>query len=186
MTRAGTLSLPLVRALRASEGRCYRHCDQGVRARTAATPLPGVFQVLACPSGVVSVAMYSEWSRRDASRSVAAFLRTRTRPASLVRATDLRLATRHGPELGPRAERLLERDPRRRPVRVVYWRVYPFQDAKGVDQRLFVCHRRAHTSPLFYAAPSEGGERACPGCAARAPRSSGARRRTAPQRARPS
>ena len=167
MSRPGSLPPVLVAALRAPEGKCYRHCERPARTRRLPSPLPGLWQVLACPSGVVSLTSYSEWTRRDPSSRALAFLRRHTMPASLVRPHDLRLASRHGPELGRRAEGRMARDPGRRPVRVVYWRVYPFRAADGKEHRLFVCYRRTHRGPVFYAAPTEEGAGACPACARR-------------------
>jgi len=167
VTRVGALPRLLRTALASPGGKCYRHCDGPIRTRRVPSGLPGVWQVRACPSGVVSVTTYSEWTRRNPTPDVRATLRRWTVPPSLVRAWDLRLATRHGPELGHPAERMLAKARPRRGVRVVYWRVYPFRGRDGTERRLFVCWRPAHPSPVFFAASPESGSRACPRCARR-------------------
>jgi hypothetical protein len=146
-------------------GKCYRHCDRPVRARLLPSRLPGVWAVRACPSGVVSVTSYTEWSRRDPTGSVRSVLRRWTVPPSRVRSRDLRLATRRGPELGRSAERLLAEERPPRPLRVVYWRVYPFAGRDGRERRLFVCTRRRHRDPVFYVADPTVPGRRCPACA---------------------
>ncbi len=165
MKGRGAVPLALARALRPPPGKCYHHCGRLVRATSIASPLPGRWQVYACPSGVVSVTSYVEWTRRDPSAAARAFLARRTIPATAVRARDLRLATRHGPELGRPVEQIL-RAAERRPMRVVYWRLYPFKARDGTERRLFVCLRRRHTGPVFFPASPTDGRARCPVCAA--------------------
>ena len=170
MTRAGALPSVLRSALASPGGSCYRHCDRPVRTRTIASTLPGLWLVRACPSGVVSVTVYAEWTRRDPTQAVRTTLRRWVLPASRVRTRDLRLATRHGPELGRRAERFLAVH-RGRPLRVVYWRLYPFRARDKTERRLFVCWRRTHRAPVFYVADPAVKESGCPVCRARDRRS---------------
>lgn len=169
---------PVVRAsLRPRTACCYRHCAKPVRGFPLAVPLPGTALIYACPGGVVSVTTYVERTEDDPTRALRAVLQTHCRPPRLVRAFDLRLATRHGPELGRNAERRLARDRPPRPVRVVYWRVYPFRDREGEELRVFVCRRHGDRGPVFYpyAATAVRGE--CPVCrAARAACETRARR----------
>jgi hypothetical protein len=167
MTPSGTLPPVLRSALAWPGGRCFRHCDRPVRFHRLASRLPGSWVVGACPSGVVSVARYAEWTGRDPSDRVLRQLRRWTRPRTLVRVRDLRLATRHGPELGREAERYLGRASPRRPVRIVYWRLYPFRTRGGAERRLFVCLRRAHDGPIFYAADPAAPAPGCPSGAER-------------------
>jgi hypothetical protein len=167
MPRAGAPPPILWTALAAPGGKCYRHCDRPVRNRRVASRLPGIWEVRACPSGVVSLTSYSEWTRRDPTPAVQAALRSWTVPAALVRRWDVRLATRRGPELGRPAERYLASARPRRGVRVVYWRVYPFRARDGSERRLFVCFRRAHRSPVFYSASPTDGSSGCPVCGQR-------------------
>ena len=167
MRRRGALPAVLRTALASPGGRCYRHCDRPIRTRRLASRLPGTFQVRACPSGVVSVTVYAEWTRRDPTPAVRAQLRRWAVPPSLVRAWDLRIATRHGPELGRAAERFLAAHRPKRGVRVVYWRVYPFRGRDGTERRLFVCARAAHRSPVFFTAAPTDPPPSCPRCARR-------------------
>ena len=169
-------------ALAAPGGRCYRHCERPIRTRRFPSPLPGTWQVRACPAGVVSVAVYTEWARRDPSPDVLRLLRDHTVPQSLVHPRDLRLATRHGPELGTAAERFLARARPRRAIRVVYWRVYPFRGRDGTERRLFVCLRARHRGPVFFAAPSSATAAHCPACAALRRPTPRRARRTPPRR----
>jgi len=165
VTRRDALPPVLRRALAAPGGHCYRHCDRPIRTLRPKSRLPGSWQVRACPSGVVSVTVYAEWTRRDPTSAVRETLRRSTVPASLVRRWDLRVATRHGPELGGAAERFLSAQRPRRGVRVVYWRVYPFRGRDGKERRLFVCARTAHRFPVFFAALSSATAPECPVCA---------------------
>jgi len=176
--KAGSgLPATLRAALRVGEATCYRHCDRPSRGTEIKSGLPGLWQVLACPSGVVSVVSYTELGRTDPSRRVESALRRWSSPASLVRRRDLRLATRHGPELGPRAERWLAAAPPGQRVRVVYWRVYPSKGADGVDRRLGVCQQR-HRAPVFFLGSPGSEDWVCPKCsrAPGAPRAPGGRR----------
>jgi hypothetical protein len=164
MTRRGAVPRLLQAALAAPGATCYRHCDRPIRTRAVRSRLPGIWQVRACPSGVVSVTSYTEWTRRDPTEDVRRQLRRWTVPSSLVRGWDMRLATRHGPELGRAAERRLAADRPKRPIRAVYWRVYPFRARDGSERRLFACFRRAHRSPVFFAASPTTPANACPVC----------------------
>jgi hypothetical protein len=165
VTRPGALPRVLQSALASPGGSCYRHCDCPTKDRRVRSPLPGTWHVRACPSGVVSVTLYAEWTRRDPTRAVQNALRRWTVPPSLVRARDLRLATRHGPELGRAAERWLAAVRPARGVRVVYWRVYPFRARDGSERRLFVCFRRAHREPVFFVSSPTAKSWGCPVCA---------------------
>ena len=165
---------PVVRAALAwPGGTCYRHCDRPIRIRRLASSLPGTWIVRACPSGVVSVTSYSERTHGDPTPKVRNALRRWTRPPSLMKTSDLRIASRHGPELGPAAERALARGRPVRGVRVVYWRLYPFRARDGTERRLFVCWRRAHRSPVFFAASPASKAWNCPACSRRRAHSSG-------------
>lgn len=168
MTRPGAVPPALRLALRPDAPHCYRHCRGAVRAHTLSSPFPGYWQVYACPGGVVSLTSYVELTRRNLSPNVLRFLRARTHPASLVRNHDLRTASRHGPELGRAAERLMARRRPSRPLRVVYWRVYPFRGRDGSEQRLFVCFRHGRSQPVFYPYPAASLRGDCPVCAAAA------------------
>lgn len=167
MRRDGRLPPGLREALASPGGRCYRHCDRPLRIRTVASGLPGAWSVRACPAGVVSVTTYTEWTDRDPTRDVLRILNRWSRPRSLVRAWDLRLASRHGPELGRPAERFLATTVPVRRVRTVYWRVYPFRGRDRLERRLFVCLRRRHASPVFFAALSTATAADCPVCSNR-------------------
>lgn len=168
MTGQGALPRVLRTALDSPGGNCYRHCHLPIQTRTVKSRLPGTFHVRACPSGVVSVCVYTEWSRRDPSRAVESLLERWAVPHSLVRWRDLRRATRHGPELGRAAERFLASNRRKGPVQVVYWRVYPFRARDGTERRLFVCLRRGHSSPVFFTASPDAETWECPRCRRRA------------------
>ncbi len=163
MARPSAVPPVVARALRPAHPKCYRHCERETLPHTVRTALPGELRVFACPGGVVSVASYTEWSDRDPQSRLLRELRRRALPPSLVRRWDLRAASRHGPELGRTAERFLERARPVRPIRVVYWRVYPFEVRK-VQHRLFACFRHGTGSVVFYAAPFDAAPGECPRC----------------------
>ena len=165
MRRAGALPRLLIAALAVPEGRCYRHCTGALTQRAVRSRLPGIWRVGVCPGGVVSVTSYAEWTVRDPTDRVRAVLRRWSRPPALVRSHDLRLATRHGPELGRTAERFLARQRPARGVRVVYWRVYPSRAKDGTERRLFACFRHGHPTPVFFRADPARPGWACPACA---------------------
>jgi hypothetical protein len=173
LRRSAKVPRVVASALASPGGMCYRHCDRPVRGRRISSALPGTWTVRACPSGVVSVTTYAERSGRDPTSVVRTALRKWSVPPTLVRSWDLRTATRHGPELGRAAERLLARSAPPRKVRVVYWRVYPYRARDGTARRLFVCLRRKHASPVFFGGDPARAAAVCPVCARR-PR--GARR----------
>src|SRR5208282_2679361 len=104
MTRKVGLPPTVRAALQSPGGKCYRHCDRPIRTRRLSSRLPGTWQVRACPSGVVSVTTYTEGTRGDPAAKVRSVLRRWAVPPTLVRSWDLRIATRHGPELGRSAE----------------------------------------------------------------------------------
>lgn len=169
MTRPEGLPRAIRVALLSVSGtKCYRHCERAAPGRPLPSSLPGRWTVYACPSGIVSVTTYVEWTNRDPTASALSFLRRRTVPSSLVRLRDLRPATRHGPELGRAAERAIAARRPKRAVRVVYWRVYPFTSADGSRRRLFVCRKKLHARPVFYAGSAEPRTSECPICAGRA------------------
>jgi hypothetical protein len=161
--RPATLPAPLRRALASPGGRCYRHCAGPVRSVTLASDLPGLWIARACPAGVVSVTTYSERTSADPTPRVRAHLRRWAVPASVVRRSDLRLATRHGPELGRSAERRMAAARPPQAIRTVYWRLYPYRGKDGRERRLFLCARRTHAGPVFYVAPTDA-EPSCPIC----------------------
>jgi len=167
VTRPGAVPTTLRSALASPGGSCYRHCDRPIRTRSVRSRLPGRVEVRACPSGVVSVISYTEWTRRNPTPAFRELLRKWSTPPSLVRDWDLRLATRHGPELGRAAERFLSNQRPIKPIRVVYWRLYPFRARDGTERRLFVCFRRGHPHPAFFTASPANSPVRCPLCARR-------------------
>lgn len=181
MRPTGALPAVLRASLASPGGTCYHHCDRPIRTYRIPSALPGLWFVRACPSGVVSLTLYAEWGRRDPTSTALRTLRRWTVPPSLARPRDLRLATRHGPELGRPAERFLAAR-RGLTFRVVYWRVYPFQARDRSERRLFVCRQRGHRAPVFFAADPKAETTACPVCAGRSRAVRSRRRRPAPPR----
>jgi hypothetical protein len=162
---------PAIRsALQPAAPHCYRHCNRLVRPVSLASSLPGHWQVYSCPGGAVSVVSYVHSSRADPTPRVRAYLLRHTLPRSLVTRRDLRVATRHGPELGPSSERWLTRAGPSRVVRVVYWRVYPFTGRDGLERRLFVCFRHGKARPVFFPFRATDRHAFCPVCGQRTTR----------------
>ena len=164
-----TGSPPVPRAVRAAlrpqSPKCYRHCREPVRGYAIQSRLGGFWRLYACPGGAVSVTAYVERTARDPSPKVREFLRDRSVPPTLVTWHDLRLATRHGPELGRTAERVLARARPPSTIRVVYWRLYPFRGRDGAERRLFVCRRHGVARPVFFVDSSSASRPTCPVCA---------------------
>ena len=165
MTVSRVIPRAVLAALRPQAPRCYRHCQQPVRGFAFPSRLPGNWQIYACPRGAVSVTAYVERTTGDPTRKVWEVLRHRAVPPALVTHHDLRLATRHGPELGRTAERVLARIRPPRTLRVVYWRLYPFRGRDGVERRLFVCRRHGAARPVFYVDRAGASRGECPICA---------------------
>jgi hypothetical protein len=166
VTRRGAVPPLLRRALRPSDPHCYRHCDRPLRGRSVSVRAPGWLCVYACPGGAVSVTTYTEWGRADPTATLGRFARNHMTPASRVRRWDLRVATRHGPELGPTAEPYLAKRRPARPVRTVYWRLYPFKTKDGSVRRLFACFRHGRGNVRFFLAPGGAQSPPCPLCTA--------------------
>ena len=167
MTASHVIPRAVRAALRPDAPRCYRHCRQPVRGFALPSRLPGFWRVYACPRGAVSLTAYVERTARDPTREVREYLRQRAVPPALVTRHDLRLATRHGPELGRAAERILTRALPPRTLRVVYWRLYPFRGRDGVERRLFVCRRHGAARPVFFVDSTHVSQARCPVCARR-------------------
>ena len=167
MSVKGAVPPLLHRALRPTTAHCYRHCDRAVRGTTLPIRASGWLCVYACPGGAVSVTTYAEWRNADVTPTMLRFARSHTTPSLLVRRRDLRSARRHGPELGPGAERFLARARPPREVRTVYWRLYPFKKKDGTVHRLFACFRHGHGTVLFFVAPADAASPPCPRCRAR-------------------
>jgi hypothetical protein len=152
----------LRRALRPATPHCYRHCTRALRGRTVTTRAPGWLVAYVCPGGAVSVVTYTEWTHADPTPTLRRFARSHTSPASLVRRWDLRIARRHGPELGAAAERRLARTRPARPLTTVYWRLYPFKKKDGSVHRLFACFRHGRGNVRFFVAPADSESPHCP------------------------
>jgi hypothetical protein len=153
-------------ALRPTHPRCYRHCEKPLRGRPVTIAAPGSLVVYACPGGAVSVVTYTEWGNADPTPKFRRFLDAHTAPPTLVRRWDLRLASRHGPELGAKAERYLARARPARPLRTVYWRLYPFKKKDGTVFRPFACFRHGEGGVRFFVAPGDQVSPKCPRCPA--------------------
>jgi hypothetical protein len=166
MTRTGALPPRLRRALAPRTPHCYRHCQRPLRGRTVNGLAPGWLGVYACPGGAVSVVTYSEWTNDDPTARLLPFLRAHTGPPTLVRRRDLRLARRHGPELGAEAERILGRVNPSRAITTVYWRLYPFKRKDGTVFRPFACFRHRRLGVQFFVAPGDSDAPRCPHCPA--------------------
>jgi hypothetical protein len=169
MRASRALGPKLWAALAPRTPRCGRHCQTPLTGHRLESGRSGYWQVYACRGGAVSITSYAERTSRDPTEDVRSFLRRRAHPSNLVTRHDLRLATRHGPELGRSAERFLARSRPRRPVRVVYWRLYPFRDRKGESRRLFACFRHGREGPVFFSDAATAPQGTCPICGGRGP-----------------
>jgi hypothetical protein len=147
-------------------GKCYRHCDKPTTIKVVSQDPDRVLGAYACPGGAVSHVVYFSlkpdlaWFEKFLSDQVG---------GENVQTRDIRLATRHGWELGKGAQHELES--KLGPggsVREVYWRRYPKTDDQ--KQRIVsLCtgtESKAGCLKLFMQG-KESNERLCPACRAR-------------------
>lgn len=147
----------------ATAGTCLYHCASKTRPHALANARRPVGWVYACPAGTVSTVVFLGGQRRPAPAVVRRYLQSRTRRPERVRLRDLRAATRHGPELGRRAERWIAGPGAGVPVRLLYWRRYPRKVGRRYSY-LWACFRHGAGEARFFAAPSSPRGPDCPFC----------------------
>lgn len=117
------------------KGRCRRHCDGPSSFVDLGVNSDKVVGAYACPDGYVSRVVYFsvnpdiDWFRGFLYSQVG---------EGVLKERDLRIATRHGWELGEDALAEMKRISLRGVVREVYWTVYPQTEAEG-RRGIFLC-----------------------------------------------
>ncbi|MFQ6074930.1 MAG: glutaredoxin family protein [Candidatus Bathyarchaeia archaeon] len=117
------------------EGRCRRHCDRPASYVDLGLDSEDVVGAYVCPDGYVSRVVYFsvdpdiDWFRGFLSSQVG---------EGIVKDRDLRIATRHGWELGDEALAETREISPEGVVREVYWTVYPKTEAER-RRGVFLC-----------------------------------------------
>ncbi|MGC2290079.1 MAG: hypothetical protein WA688_09545 [Thermoplasmata archaeon] len=148
----------------APSGTCWHHCKGRTRPHAIANARGPIGWVYACPRGAVSTVTFLGVSRRPSPARVRRYLQSRTERSERVRPRDLRAATRHGPELGPAAERWASGPGSGTPIRLLYWRRYPRKVRHGYSY-LYACFEHGAGEVRFYPASSSRRVGRCPFCA---------------------
>jgi hypothetical protein len=105
------------------EAKCNRHCQNAVKFVALKADQPGIVGGYVCPGNYVSRVVYfspdpdREWFEK--------FLKDQV--GERVRSRDIRTATRHGWELGGKAEEEIKKIPNEK-ITQVYWTSYPASD----------------------------------------------------------
>jgi hypothetical protein len=108
-----------------NDAKCNRHCQSPAKFTAFQSDRPGVLGGYVCPQNYVSRVVYFSldpdpvWFEK--------FLKDQA--GDLVRSRDIRVATRHGPELGGNAETEIKKISQEG-VKQLYWTLYPASDAE--------------------------------------------------------
>lgn len=113
------------RYLIVKDAKCYRHCQQNAKFTPLRTDHPGVIGGYACPGNYVSRVVY--FSLQPDQAWFETFLRGQV--GDLLRSRDLRVATRHGWELGGKAESEIKQVSSDG-IRQIYWTLYPVSESE--------------------------------------------------------
>jgi hypothetical protein len=151
----------------APSGNCLYHCSGRARPHAIATSRGPIGWVYTCPGGTVSTVAFVGGARRPSAARVRRYLQSRTEPSERVQSRDLRAATRHGPELGPAAERWAKGPGAGAPIRLLYWRRYPRKIGRRYSF-LYACFRHGAGEVRFFPAVSTRRAPPCPFCRAKA------------------
>jgi len=146
-------------------GKCYRHCDKTTTIRVVSQDSDQVLGAYVCPSGAVSQVVYFSpkpnltWFKKFLSNQVG---------TENVQTRDIRLATRHGWELGKGAQEAVESKlGSKGTIREVYWRRYPKTDEQK-EKIVSLCigtESKPGCLKLFMQG-MKSNERLCPACRA--------------------
>lgn len=144
-------------------GKCYGHCDKPTAAKVIFQDSDHVIGAYACPNGVVSHVVY--FSLKPDLAGFQAFLSGQV-GEEIVKGRDLRLASRHGWELGKGAEEEIQS--KLGPagaIKQAYWRRYPATEAeKDLLVALCVGNNSKSGCLTLFMKGKESDERLCPAC----------------------
>lgn len=147
-------------------GKCYRHCDRPTTLRVISQNSEHVLGAYTCPDGVVSHVVYL--SPRP---NVAWFEDTLSDQLGKqnVEGRDVRLASRHGWELGEGAREELVRElGDAGSITEVYWRRYPQSDEqKQMLVSMCIGNGIKPGCLRLFMQSEKSGERLCPACRAK-------------------
>jgi hypothetical protein len=138
--------------------KCYRHCQEPSRFVSIFTGDSSVVGAYICPSSYISRVVYfadppdRDWFEKFLAEQVGPMLRSR----------DLRVATRHGWELGGDAEAEILAISDTGDLKEYYWTFYPKSDEEKVEGA-FIC---ANCGTLFWKSFSDESS-LCPNCASK-------------------
>lgn len=147
-------------------GRCYRHCERPTSLKLTSQDSSHVMGAYVCPDGVVSQVVY--FSMKPDLTWFENLLSSQAGKEN-VSSRDIRVATRHGWELGGDAEATLQA--KLGPgalIKEVYWKRYPQTDTQK-EQLLSLClgnGSRAGCMKLFIH-HKDSNEKLCPVCRAK-------------------
>jgi hypothetical protein len=147
-------------------GKCLYHCTGRTRPRAIRNSRGPIGWVYTCPGGTVSTVAFLGGDRRPSPARTRRYLQLRTMRPERVRSTDLRAATRHGPELGRSAEQWIKNRDAGAPIHVLYWRRYPRKTGRRYSY-LYACFQHGPGEVRFYPSAGARGTPACPFCAAK-------------------
>lgn len=144
-------------------GKCFRHCDKPTSLRLIEKDSTRVFGAYVCPDGFVSQVVYFNrnpdlnWFKDTIAAQVG---------SNNFATNDVRIATRHGWELGEKADKTLKANLGPNPTLTeVYWTRYPRTDAeKQVAISLCTGDGSRPGCLKLFAHEREKTERFCPAC----------------------
>lgn len=143
-------------------GKCFRHCDKPTSMKVISQDSNHVLGAYVCPDGLVSQVVYFsakpdlKWFNKTISDQVRTNFTT----------NDVRLATRHGWELGGDSQETLKRHLRSKPsITEVYWTRYARTEAqKQVAISLCLGDRTRPGCMKLFAHEISSVEKFCPAC----------------------
>jgi hypothetical protein len=147
----------------ADSGNCLYHCSGRTRPHAIANSRRTLGWVYTCPGGAVSTVTFLGGARRPSPARILQYIQSRTERTERVRARDLRVATRHGPELGAAAERWAAGPGNHAPIHLLYWRRYPQKVGRG-HSFMFACFEHGAGEVRFYPATGARPASRCPFC----------------------
>jgi hypothetical protein len=131
-----TLFPELVKRYLSYTGKCFRHCDKPTTMTTILEDSKRLVGAYTCPDGFVSQVVY--FSLKPNLEWFTGFLSSQVGQGNISR-EDIRVASRHGWELGGDAEEALQRELKpSASIKEAYWTRYP-KTEKQKQQAISLC-----------------------------------------------
>ncbi|MGP8069761.1 MAG: hypothetical protein ACLP5V_07705 [Candidatus Bathyarchaeia archaeon] len=145
------------------KGKCFRHCDKPTSMRVVAEDSTSIVGAYVCPDGFVSQVVY--FSQKPDLKWFTDKLEMEVGKENFT-SNDVRVASRHGWELGGNAFEALEaKAGTNSPITEVYWTRYARTDAaKQIAISLCVGDRSRSGCLKLFAHDRNPVERFCPAC----------------------